>query len=136
MRSNPTSSRMCGSSLTATTVRQDRPVPAEEIYTHGHHEAVLRSHRWRTAENSAAYLLAHLTPGLALLDVGCGPGTLTADLAARVAPGQVVGIDTAADVVAAATDHVASTGAANVTLVTGDFRDPDAGLAPAGFDVV
>ena len=27
------------------------------VYTHGHHESVLRSHRWRTAENSAAYLL-------------------------------------------------------------------------------
>ena len=26
-------------------------------YAHGHHERVLRSHRWRTAENSAAYLL-------------------------------------------------------------------------------
>ena len=28
-----------------------------EVYTHGHHESVLRSHRWRTAENSAAYLV-------------------------------------------------------------------------------
>src|SRR5439155_860061 len=37
------------------------------VYTHGHHESVLRSHRWRTAENSAAYLLGHLRPGLALL---------------------------------------------------------------------
>ena len=26
-------------------------------YTHGHHESVLRSHTWRTAENSAGYLL-------------------------------------------------------------------------------
>ena len=34
-----------------------------ETYTHGHHESVLRSHRWRTAENSAAYLLPHLAPG-------------------------------------------------------------------------
>jgi len=110
--------------------------PPEDVYTHGHDEAVLRSHRWRTAENSAAYLLGHLRPGLALLDVGCGPGTLTADLATRVAPGPVVGIDAAAEVVAAATDHVAATGAANVTLVTGDFRDPGAGLTPAGFDVV
>ena len=33
---------------------------AAETYTHGHHESVLRSHRWRTAENSAAYLLPHL----------------------------------------------------------------------------
>src|SRR5262245_65676617 len=56
-------------------------------YTHGHHESVLRSHRWRTAENSAAYLLGRLRPGMSLLDVGCGPGTIPADLAARVAPG-------------------------------------------------
>ena len=33
------------------------------VYTHGHHESVLRSHRVRTAENSAAYLLPHLRPG-------------------------------------------------------------------------
>jgi SAM-dependent methyltransferase len=59
----------------------------EGTYTHGHHDSVLRSHRWRTAENSAAYLLPHLRPGLDLLDVGCGPGTITADLATLVAPG-------------------------------------------------
>ena len=35
----------------------------DAVYTHGHHESVLRSHRWRTAENSAAYLLPHLRPG-------------------------------------------------------------------------
>ncbi|HJQ05040.1 MAG TPA: class I SAM-dependent methyltransferase [Nocardioides sp.] len=54
-------------------------------YTHGHHESVLRSHRWRTAENSAAYLLPHLRPTDSLLDVGAGPGTITADLARHVA---------------------------------------------------
>ncbi|HWU21347.1 MAG TPA: methyltransferase domain-containing protein [Nocardioides sp.] len=54
-------------------------------YTHGHHESVLRSHRWRTAENSAAYLLPHLRPTDTLLDVGSGPGTITADLAGHVA---------------------------------------------------
>ena len=36
----------------------------DAVYTHGHHESVLRSHRWRTAENSAAYLLPHLKPGM------------------------------------------------------------------------
>ena len=62
-----------------------------DTYTHGHAEPVLQSHRWRTAENSAAYLLPSLRPGLDLLDVGCGPGTITVDLAARVAPGRVRG---------------------------------------------
>ena len=57
-----------------------------DVYTHGHHESVLRSHTWRTAENSAAYLLGSLGPGQDLLDMGCGPGTITVDLATRVAP--------------------------------------------------
>lgn len=52
-------------------------------YVHGHHESVLRSHRSRTAANSAAYLLEHLRPGDRLLDVGSGPGTITVDFAAR-----------------------------------------------------
>jgi ubiquinone/menaquinone biosynthesis C-methylase UbiE len=98
-------------------------------YTHGHHDSVLRSHRWRTAENSAAYLLPRLRSGQRLLDVGCGPGTITADLAALVAPGEVVGIDASAEVVAQA-------GAAypDVTFRTGDVYQLD--WADASFDIV
>lgn len=40
------------------------------VYTHGHQEPVLRSHRSRAAANSAAYLLAELCAGQAPLDVG------------------------------------------------------------------
>ena len=61
-------------------------------------------------------------------------GTLPADLAARVAPGRTVGVDTAADVVAAARDHARERGATNVEVVPGDFRRLD--LAPGSFDVV
>jgi SAM-dependent methyltransferase len=62
-------------------------------YTHGHAESVLRSHRARTAANSAAYLLPHLRPTDRLLDVGSGPGTITADLARLVAEVVAVEID-------------------------------------------
>ena len=112
-----------------------RPGPRTpaDTYTHGHAEPVLRSHRWRTAENSAGYLLGHLRPGLDLLDVGCGPGTLTVDLARRTAPGRTVGIDVAAEAVAAARDHVGATGVP-VELVAGDFRGGS--LAARSFDVV
>jgi SAM-dependent methyltransferase len=103
-------------------------------YTHGHHESVLRSHTWRTAENSAAYLLPWLTPGLSLLDVGCGPGTITADLALLVAPGDVVGIDASADVVAQASSHAEGLGLANLRFEVGDLFALD--YPDASFDVV
>ncbi|TCN40518.1 ubiquinone/menaquinone biosynthesis C-methylase UbiE [Kribbella orskensis] len=63
------------------------------VYTHGHHESVLRSHSWRTAENSAGYLLPQLRPGRSLLDIGAGPGTITADLAALVQPGRTTALE-------------------------------------------
>ncbi len=69
----------------------DRPEP--DAYVHGHHESVVAQHRRRTAEEAAGFLLPRLQPGMRLLDVGCGPGTITAGLAARVAPGEVVAID-------------------------------------------
>ena len=90
-------------------------------YTHGHHESVLRSHTWRTAENSSAYLLPHLRAGQSLLDVGCGPGTITADLALLVAPGEVVGFDAAPEVVAQAAARAAELGLENVRFEVGDL---------------
>lgn len=89
-------------------------------YTHGHHESVLRSHTWRTAENSAAYLLPHLTAGMSLLDVGAGPGTITVDLARLLSPGRVVGLDASEEVTEKATRHAADEGVETVEFVVGD----------------
>jgi ubiquinone/menaquinone biosynthesis C-methylase UbiE len=91
-----------------------------ETYTHGHHESVLRSHRWRTAENSAAYLLPRLAPGQSLLDVGCGPGTITIDLARRVAPGRVIGMDAVDEPLIAARADAAAAGLETVAFEVGD----------------
>lgn len=77
----------------------------QQRYTHGHHDSVLRSHTWRTVQNSAPHLLAHLRAGDDVLDVGCGPGTITTDLAERVTPGRVVGIDRSAEVIALAAEQ-------------------------------
>jgi SAM-dependent methyltransferase len=103
-------------------------------YTHGHHESVLRSHRWRTAENSAAYLLPRIGPGTDILDVGCGPGTITLDLARRVAPGRVVGVDSADEVIALARADADASALTNVRFAVGDTYALD--FPDAVFDVV
>lgn len=72
-----------------------------EKYTHGHAPATVRQHGRRTAEEAAAFLLPELRSGMRLLDVGCGPGSITRGLAERVAPGQVIGVDIAAEVLPA-----------------------------------
>jgi SAM-dependent methyltransferase len=103
-----------------------------ESYLHGHHDSVLRSHRWRTAENSAGYLLPRLRPGDRALDVGCGPGTITAGLAARVH--SVTGVDAAAGVLDDAAAAAAAAGQANVSFETGDVYRLR--FADGAFDVV
>ncbi|HZS15320.1 MAG TPA: methyltransferase domain-containing protein [Candidatus Dormibacteraeota bacterium] len=105
-----------------------------DIYTHGHHESVLRSHTWRTAANSCAYLLPRLQAGMDLLDAGCGPGTITLDLARIVAPGRVLGVDASADIVAQADALRESSGAGNVEFRCGDVYGLD--VDDASFDAV
>ncbi|MDL5158715.1 methyltransferase domain-containing protein [Actinomycetospora termitidis] len=92
-------------------------------YSQGHAASVLRSQTWRTVANSAAYLAPHLSSGMRVLDVGCGPGTITADLATRVH--SVLGVDTDPGVVEKAR-------ALGVDAVVGDaYALPD-----GPFDVV
>jgi SAM-dependent methyltransferase len=105
-----------------------------DAYTHGHHESVLRVHEWWTVETSAAYLAPHLREGLRVLDFGSGPGTISLDLARRVRPGHVVGVDASPEVVARANGLAASEGVPNVEFRTGDAYRLD---FPDGvFDVV
>ena len=101
-------------------------------YTHGHAESVLRSHRTRTVENSAAYLLPYLRPDHRLLDVGSGPGTITADLARLVR--EVVAIEITDEAAALTRTELDQQGLVAVDVRVGDAHVLD--LADGEVDVV
>ncbi|WDF32970.1 methyltransferase domain-containing protein [Arthrobacter agilis] len=105
---------------------------SDEVYSHGHHPSVTAAHAIRTVATSAAYLEPLLETGMDLLDVGCGPGSITAGFAGIVAPGSVLGVDSSADVLAQAADEHADV--LNVEFREGNVYDLDA--ADESFDVV
>jgi len=74
----------------------------------------------RTASVDAAFLLPHLRSGMGVLDVGCGPGTITLGLAESVAPGEVVGVDLQERLVERARALAGERGIANVRFDLGD----------------
>ncbi|GAB3647122.1 class I SAM-dependent methyltransferase [Glycomyces tarimensis] len=92
-------------------------------YLHGHHESVLRSHAWRTAENSAAYLLPELQAHSTILDVGCGPGTITTDLAAIAHKGHVTAVDRAEGILEQAAEYAAASGVEHVDFEVADVHE-------------
>lgn len=89
-------------------------------YTHGHHESVLRVHQWRTVANSAAFLLPYLAPDTKLLDVGCGPGTISAELSLSTPQGSVTAIDLSSDVIELAKREHSAADYPNLNFDTGD----------------
>ena len=105
-----------------------------ETYTHGHAPAVVRQHAQRTAEEAAGFLLPELRRGMSVLDVGCGPGSITRGLAEHVAPGPVVGLDLSRETLEAARRDAAARGLDNLRYQEGSVYAlpfPD-----AAFDVV
>ena len=104
------------------------------VYTHGHAESVLRSHRWRTATNSAPHLLPYLRAGQSVLDVGCGPGTITCDLDALVAPGRVTAVEPTEAALDLARAEADRRGTTTIDFAVADVHALD--LPDASYDVV
>jgi SAM-dependent methyltransferase len=77
----------------------------------------------RTLANSHPTLLRLLRPALSVLDVGCGPGTLTREIARLVAPAAVVGMDRSRAMIRTAEAAMTQGGEDNLVFYVGDIRE-------------
>jgi SAM-dependent methyltransferase len=106
----------------------------QEFYSLSDHEARRAYVGVRRAEKWVGFFLPHLRPGMSLLDCGCGVGSITLDLAERVAPGRVIGIDMDERQLVIAREGARERGLMNVTFQQGSVYA--LGFADAPFDAV
>jgi ubiquinone/menaquinone biosynthesis C-methylase UbiE len=104
-------------------------------YNQGYSAAVIASHASRTVDNSAAFLLPHLKPHFAILDLGCGPGTITRGFCQYVPDGKVVGIDFSDDVIYQAQSLISKSQYPNLEFVVGNLV-PRMPFDEESFDVI
>ncbi|KAF2767460.1 methylase [Teratosphaeria nubilosa] len=108
----------------------------------------VRNHEWRTAENSAGFLLPVLQdltkksledpsrtePYPKLLDIGAGSGTITASLAKYIPNGHITATDISTEILERAAEHAKSQGVTNITFQPANiFKLP---FPDNAFDVV
>jgi ubiquinone/menaquinone biosynthesis C-methylase UbiE len=89
-------------------------------YKQSHDQSTTSAHAHRTAQVEAAFVLEKLTPTTRLLDIGCGPGSITAGLARLATQGSAIGIDISDQVLEQARN---SHSADNVTYEMGNVLD-------------
>lgn len=108
--------------------------PVAETYSQLGNAAFEAELAARAGSRHAGFLLPHLRPGMRLLDAGCGPGSITVDLARQVAPGDVIGIDLQDTLVGQARARAAAGGVSTARFERADVY----GLpyADASFDAV
>ncbi|QIX00095.1 hypothetical protein AMS68_005612 [Peltaster fructicola] len=77
----------------------------------------------RNAAVHAAHLLPYLRPDFRLLDVGCGGGSITLDLARILKNGHTIGLDVERNLISVAQELSTSTDAKNVEFDVGNVHD-------------
>jgi len=107
--------------VTVEATRTSGPPPDREVYTVGYDDATARFFGARRAATHAGFFLPHLHPGTRLLDGGCGPGSISVELAAIVSPAEVVGIDIEPSQVDLAARQAAERGVSNARFQTADL---------------
>lgn len=95
----------------------------ESTYAMGYSDEFTQILHRRNAETHAAHLLPHLRPGSKVLDVGCGPGTISLGLAKAIEPGELHGIDMEESQIEIAKASAAAGGHRNTTFRVGDATD-------------
>lgn len=94
----------------------------KSTYTTDHAPSVLRTHSWRTAANSAGYVIPHIQPNMSILDVGCGPGSITIDFARLVPCGYVTGVEYVPEPLEEARALASARGITNISFQVGDIH--------------
>ena len=104
------------------------------VYSTDHAAPVLQTHSWRTVANSTPYLIPHLRPDMTILDIGCGPGSISVDLAQRVPNGHVTGTEYVPDPLDEARSLASRKGVTNIDFRVGDIHTLD--FPDNSFDLV
>ncbi len=91
-----------------------------QTYTPGHSPTVTDFMSKRAVQTHGQFFLSYLTPGLSVLDCGCGPGSITLSMAPLIAPGKIVGVDFASSQIERATSSAAGTGIHNAEFLIAD----------------
>ncbi len=92
-------------------------------YTMGYGPEFQKMLERRNVAVCAAHLLPHLKPGMRLLDLGCGPGTISVGLADAVAPGALHGIDMEVSQIEMASAAATAGGHGKAVFQVGDATD-------------
>ena len=114
--------------------RDTTPEASTPSYTMGYGPEFRKMLERRNAAVTAAYLLPRLRHGMRLLDLGCGPGTISVGLAEAVNPGELHGIDMEESQIDMAREAARAGGHENAFFQAGDATDLP--FEDASFDVV
>ena len=90
----------------------------------------------RTAHKEAAFVLHHLQLDSFILDIGCGPGSITCDFAALAPHGHVVGVDIDPAVVDSARQRGRRMGLNNIEFRVGNIMEGLTDFPDGKFDTV
>ena len=98
-------------------MHSDRPFYGYDV------DVIQNQYAQRGAESTVGFFLEHLKPGMKVLDCGCGPGTITQDLARIAAPGEVIGCDLEPGMVARAAELAEPANLSNLSFQVGNILD-------------